>query len=411
MAFFVPHIFMVTKTKWNNVILLSITQAFFLISVILMMTLSSMVGLQLATDKSLATLPVAMIAVGTAVMLIPASFIIKKVGQRNGFMIGTLLSALAGILSFYAIIHHSFTLFIIGNMLLGCYQGFAQYFRFAAADSVPSINKGKAISFVLAGGVAAAFAGANLARYTQDIGTVPFAYSYLSVTLLSVASLIIMFFLRLKNNPVNKTDSTIPDERPLKEIIGKKDTITALIASGVGYAVMMMIMTATPLAMHQNGHSSDAATTVIQWHVLGMYVPSFFTGSLINRFGVHKIILWGIVITFLHIVFAMTGIDFFNFISGLILLGIGWNFMFIGGSTLLTSVYRQSEKEKVQAFHDFLIFLSISLCSFSVGGLLQHWGWQGVNIAAIPLLLFALVSILPYVIGKRKDAKQAKPIS
>lgn len=391
-----------TKIKWNNVILLSISQGLFLTSIILMMTLSGMVGLKLASNKSLATLPVAMIAVGTAVMLIPASYVIKKVGQRNGFLIGTIISSLAGSLSFYGIIQNSFSIFFTGNMLLGFYQGFAQYFRFAAADSVPSDQKGKAISFVLAGGVAAAFAGPNLAKYTQSLGPIPFAYSYLSVVFLSLLSFIVIYFLKLEKEPKKINDQIITDERPLKEIIGKRDTISALIASSIGYAVMMMIMTATPLAMQQCGHSSDDASTVIQWHVLGMYVPSFFAGSLISRFGTHKIIVVGSLICAIHIAFALSGLDFFNFISGLILLGIGWNFMFIGGSTLLTKVYGQAEKEKVQAFHDFLIFLTVSVCSFSVGGLLKFWGWQGVNIAAIPLLLF---SIVWFILLAKKNSK------
>ncbi|WP_312191708.1 MFS transporter [Sphingobacterium sp.] len=380
---------MTTRIKWNNVIILSIAQALFLTSIILMMTLSGMVGLKLSTNKSLATLPVAMIAVGTALMLIPASMIIKKVGQRNGFLIGTTISLMAGLLSFFGIIQNSFTIFFIGNMLLGCYQGFAQYFRFAAADSVPDEYKGKAISLVLAGGVLAAFAGPNLARYTIDLGPIPYAYSYLSIALLSILSFVVIYFLKLKTKEVNNEQHFQP--RSLKVIIGKKATLSALIASSIGYAVMMMIMTATPLAMRQCGHTAEDATTVIQWHVLGMYVPSFFTGTLIRKFGTYKIIISGIFICLLHIILAMTGIDFFNFISGLILLGIGWNFMFIGGSTLLTGVYNYSEKEKVQAFHDFLIFLSVSLCSFAVGGLLKVWGWQGVNLAAIPLLFFSLL--------------------
>lgn len=383
-----------SKPKWNNVILLFTSQALFQTASILVMTLSGMIGLELATDKSLATLPIAMISVGTATMMIPASFIIKKLGQKKAFMIGTTVGMLAGLLAFYGILHRSFEIFVIGNMLVGCYQGFAQYYRFAAADAVPETAKAKALSLVVAGGVVAAIAGPNLARHTQHIGEVPFAYSYLSITLLSIGAFLVIFSLKLRKATIQTIGKATENGRPLLAIIKQKDTLTALASSAIGYSVMIMIMTATPLAMHHCGHSSDDAATVIQWHVLGMFVPSFFTGTLIDKFGVRKLMLAGVIILFFHVVFAVTGTDFFNFVSGLILLGVGWNFMFIGGSTLLTKVYTPAEKEKTQAFHDFFVFGIISISSFSAGALLNHWGWQGVNLAVIPLLAFALIKII-----------------
>ncbi|QNL52214.1 MFS transporter [Olivibacter sp. SDN3] len=398
---------MSTKTKWSNVLLLFTSQALFQTGTILVMTLSGMVGLKLAPEESLSTLPIAMISVGTATMMIPASFVIRKIGQRKGFMIGTILGVLSGLLSFYAIINSSFILFIVGNMLVGTHQGFAQYYRFAAADAVPEHNKGKAISFVIAGGVAAAFAGPNLAKFTQHLGTMPYAYSFISITFLSIVALCVLFFLKLPKNTIaeNQNGETLVQERPLTEIIKQRTTLAAFASSAVGYSVMMMIMTATPLAMHHFGFSPDQSATVIQWHVLGMFVPSFFTGILIGKFGVHKIILSGIIIFFLYLIFALTGTGYANFILALILLGIGWNFMYIGGSTLLTKVYQPIEKEKVQAFHDFFVFGAISLSGLSAGGLLKYWGWQGINLAVVPLLITALVSIILYVINI-KSAKQ-----
>lgn len=400
---------MATTTKWNNVFLLSASQALFQTGTILVMTLSAMVGLRLAPEESLSTLPIAMISVGTATMMIPASFLIRKIGQRKGFMAGTILGVLSGLLSFYAILSGSFILFIVGNMLVGAHQGFAQYYRFAAADAVPEHNKGKAISFVIAGGVVAAIAGPNLAKYTQHLGTVPYAYSFISITFLSITALSIIYFLKLpKNNKIIKTvGEGQVTERPLAEIIKKKETITALISSAVGYSVMMMVMTATPLAMHQSGFSSGQSATVIQWHVLGMFVPSFFTGILIEKFGVHKVIFSGILILFLHVTFALSGTEFIHFISALILLGIGWNFMFIGGSTLLTKVYQPMEKEKVQAFHDFFVFGAIGISSLSAGGLLEFWGWRGLNIAVVPLLIIAFLSVVLYAVSYGKIAKNA----
>ena len=394
---------MSTKTRWSNVLLLFTSQALFQTGTILVMTLSGMVGLKLAPEESLSTFPIAMISVGTATMMIPASLIIKKIGQRRGFMVGTLVGVLAGLLSFYAIMTSSFILFIVGNMLVGAHQGFAQYYRFAAADAVPEHNKGKAISFVIAGGVAAAFAGPNLAKVTQHLGTMPYAYSFISITFLSIIALCVLCFLKLPQN--NKTENQQGEpqirERSLIEIIKQRTTITALISSAIGYSVMMMIMTATPLAMHHFGFSSDQSASVIQWHVLGMFVPSFFTGVLIEKLGVHKIILSGIIILFLFLIFALIGTGYANFILALILLGVGWNFMYIGGSTLLTKAYGPAEKEKVQAFHDFFVFGAISLSGLSAGGLLKYWGWQGINIAVVPLLLIALVSIIMYAMYRR----------
>lgn len=393
---------MTTATKWNNVFLLSSSQALYQTCSFIGATLSALVGLQLAPSESLATLPASVVSLGTAAMMIPASLIMKKIGQRKTFMLGTFFGIAAGLLSFYGITAKSFGAFVMGTMLIGCYQGFAQYYRFAAADSVPAQSKGKAISIVMAAGVAAAVIGPNLARYTQHIGSATFAYSFLSVTVLSLIAFFVTYSLKLdERKKLPELESTKSPGRPLKEIISKRNTVTALISSAVGYSVMTMIMTATPIAMQHCGHSDSASATVIQWHLLGMFVPSFFTGTLIKKYGVHTVILMGIIILLIHLAFALTGTDFMHFISGLIFLGIGWNFMYIGGSTLLTQVYSLEEKEKTQAFHDFLVFAVMSASSFSAGGILRYWGWQGVNIAVVPFLIIALVVIVIY--GKNRQ--------
>lgn len=379
------------KPQWNNVVLLAVAQSLGQTSSVLIATLSAVVGLELAEDKSLATLPIAVISLGTAGMLIPASLFIRKFGQRKGFMVGTAIGMLAGLFSWHGIVEHSFGIFVFGNMLFGCQTGFSQYYRFAAADAVPEASKGRAISLVLTGGIVAAIAGPNLARFTQYIGSTPFIYSYLSITALSMVAFMVIFGLNLQ--PAGKL-ATAGVARPLREIIKQRIVGTALVSSVVGYSVMVIVMTATPLAMHGFGHSHNDSAIVIQWHVLGMYVPSFFTGSLIDRFGARNVILTGIVVLGVHVFFALTGTDFLHFVSGLIFLGIGWNFMFIGGTVLLTKAYQPAEKEKTQAFHDFTVFAVISLSSFSAGGLLNHSGWMAVNVSVIPLLVVALVIIL-----------------
>lgn len=394
---------MTAKIKWNNVYLLFTSQALFQTASILVITLSGVVGLQMAPDKNLATLPLAMITVGTAGMMIPASLIIRKLGQRNAFMIGTLIGVLSGLVSWYAIIQNSFWLFSVGNMLIGAYQGFSQYYRFAAADAVPDNAKSKAISFVIAGGVVAAFAGPNLARFTQHLGAVPYAYSYFSIILLSVVALGVVSFLKLQRTSAVQTKEAVKKGRPLKEIIKNKDTILAILASSTAFAVMGMSMTVTPIAMHSVGHSSDSSATVIQWHVLGMFLPSFFTGMLIQKFGVYRIIISGLAILSLYIVIALMGTGFVHFVSALFIVGLGWNFLFIGGSSLLTKVYRPEEKEKTQAFHDFTVFAVISIASFFAGSLFNYWGWNGVNIVLIPMLIITLIAVIRIVMSQKNS--------
>lgn len=382
---------MKTTVKWNNVFLLFISQALFQTASILVITLSGVVGLQMSSDKNLATLPIAMITVGTAVMMIPASFILKKLGQRKGFMIGTLIGMLAGLVSWYGIIHQSFWIFSVGNMLLGAYQGFTQYYRFAAADAVPNAAKSKAISFVIAAGVVAAFTGPSLARFTQHLGTVPYAYSYFSLILLSIMALWAVSLLKLQKTDYLSSHESANKGRPLKEIVKNRDIILALLSSATAFVVMGMAMTTTPIAMYGFGHSSDSPAKVIQWHVLGMFLPSFFTGTLIQKFGVYRIIFAGILLLFLYIIIAVSGSGFTNFVTALFIVGLGWNFLFIGGSSLLTKVYRPEEKEKIQAFNDFTVFTAMGISSFFAGTIFNHWGWNGVNIVLLPLLIVTLI--------------------
>ena len=382
---------MKTTVKWNNVWLLFLSQALFQTASILVITLSGVVGLQMAADKNLATLPIAMITVGTASMMIPASIILKKIGQRKGFMLGTIIGVLSGLVSWYGIIQQSFWIFSVGNMLLGAYQGFTQYYRFAAADAVPDAAKSKAISFVIAAGVIAAFAGPNLAKFTQHLGAVPYAYSYFSIILLSILAFGVVSLLKLQK-PINlPTNGTAKKGRPLKEIIKNKDTILALLSSATAFVVMGMAMTTTPIAMHGFGHPSDSPATVIQWHVLGMFLPSFFTGMLIQKFGVYRIIFTGILLLLLYIIIAVTGNGFTNFVTALFIVGLGWNFLFIGGSSLLTKVYRPEEKEKTQAFNDFTVFTAMAISSFFAGSLYNNFGWNGVNLVLLPLLIVTLI--------------------
>lgn len=386
----------------RNVFLLAGTQALFQTSSVMVMTISGLIGQSLASNKALATLPIAMMTLTVALTMIPASLFMQRHGRKAGFLLGTSIGALAGLLAAVALWTGNFVLFVIGNMLIGAYQAFAQYYRFAAADVASPAFKSRAVSWVIAGGVVAALAGPNIARFTRDIGPAPFAVSFLALFFLGG----IAFWLvtRLEVPAPTAAEASGPS-RPLAEIMMQPVFLTALMGSVVGYAVMLLVMTATPIAMQVCGHPVGAAATVIQWHVLGMFVPSFFTGDLIRRFGVLPIMGAGILLIAGQVAAALSGIEFAHFVSGLVLLGIGWNFLFIGGTTLLTEAYRPSERAKTQAAHDFLMFGAITLSSFASGGLLNAYGWKTVNITVIPFLVIALLMIVGFGLSRRGHAQ------
>ncbi|HLA35026.1 MAG TPA: MFS transporter [Rhodocyclaceae bacterium] len=387
-----------TAAEKHHVLLLAGAQALFQTASVMIMTLSGLVGLQLAADKSWATLPIALMTVAAAATMIPASIAMQRFGRKAGFLLGAAFGCLAGLIAAWAIWRGDFWLFVCANMLMGCYQAFAQYYRFAAADIASVDFKSRAISWVIAGGIVAALAGPNIARLTQGIGPIPFMTPYLALFALSVLALLLLS--RLSVPPI--VAAIVQDSaRPLFDIMKQPVFLTALTGSSVGYAVMVMVMTATPLAMQSCGQPLGASTTVIQWHVLGMFAPSFFTGNLIRRYGVLPIMGIGVALLSGHVAVALSGIEFLHFLSGLILLGVGWNFLFVGGTTLLTEAYRPSERAKTQAAHDFLMFGAVSLASFSAGGLLNAWGWDSVNWTALPFLAFALLAVSGLALHRR----------
>ncbi len=389
----------------RNVLILSATQALFQTVSVMVITLSGVVGWMLAEDKSLATLPIALMIVAAAVTMIPASLFMQRFGRKAGFLLGAILGCAAGLLAAVAIWLESFPLFVAANMLVGSYQAFAQYYRFAAADAASADCKSRAISWVIAGGVIAAVAGPNLVIFTQNVGTVPSALTYLTMVALGI--LAILLLSRLALPPVVATAAS-DTPRALPAIMRQPIFLTALAGSAIGSAVMLLVMTATPLAMQSCGLPLSSAATVIQWHVLGMFAPSFFTGNLIRRFGVLTIMGTGVALLLGHVAIALSGMAYLHFLSGLILLGLGWNFLFIGGSTLLTEAYRSSERAKVQAAHDFLMYVAISIATFSSGSLLNAFGWQSVNLAVLPMLAIALLMIISLGMQRKRALQNAK---
>jgi len=380
-----------TPRERMNVAILAAGQALFLMTAVTVMTLSGMVGQQLSPNPILATLPVALMQVGTLTATFPASLLMKRIGRRAGFMIGAGGGGAAGAaLAAYGIAEDSFVLFNLGNLLLGIYQAFAMYYRFAAADCASGTFRSRAISLVLAGGVVAAILGPMNANHGQLLwGAHPQAGPYLILVGLALTATLLMGALRV---PTANEPGDAEPQRGLGQITAQGAFRVALIAAAIGYGVMILVMTATPLAMQQAGYAMSDAALVMQWHVLGMFAPSFFTGTLIARFGVLNILLTGGGLLALSAGVALSGQTIPHYWAALLLLGVGWNFLFIGGSTLLTQTHTPAERGKVQGLNDLVIFSLVAFGSLMAGALLHHLGWIGLNLSVLPFILITLLA-------------------
>ena len=349
----------------------------------------------MAADKSLATLPLAFMFIAGMLTSIPAAMLMEKIGRKAAFMFASLFGMTGGVLATWAIFERDFWLFVLSSVMVGIFNGFGNYFRFAAADIVPHELKSKAISAVLVGGVVAAVLGPNLANMTRE--TLPdhlFAGSYISIIVLYVIIFIVLSFLKLPAAHTEALNRGGEKARPLRLIAQQPRFIVALLCAMLGYGVMSFVMTATPLAMHAHTHTFSDTSFVISWHVLGMYAPSFVTGSLIQRVGVLKIMLIGAVLGLACVAINLLGNSVTHYWLALTLLGISWNFLFIGGTTLLTETYTQSERSKTQALNDFFVFSTVTVASLTAGILQHQYGWQMVNLGVVPLLVIIILSIV-----------------
>jgi len=392
------------KQVRKNIWLLSLCQAVMMTGSSLLITSSAVVGAMLTDDRSLATLPLALQFLSTMLTTIPASFIMRRWGRRTGFQLGALIGAAGGALAAWAITRGDFWLFSAGTSLVGVFNGFGIYFRFAAVDAAPDFYKGRAISYVMAGGVVAAFAGPNLANWARDaIPAASFAGSYAVLVVLYVLAMLALAGVRIPREPAVARHET---GRPLMVIAFQPVFLVALIGAMLGYGIMTLVMTATPLAMQVCALPFATSAFVIQWHVFAMFAPSFFTGALIRRFGVLNIMFTGALCYIGTVVINLNGVTVNHFWTALFLLGIGWNFLFIGGTTLLTEAYRPEEKAKTQALNDFMIFTTVSLSSLSAGMLQYHYGWQAVNWGVMPLVAVILLAIAA-LMWRRRVAKVA----
>jgi MFS family permease len=382
----------------KNVTVLAALQALLLTNNSTAIALNGLAGYALAENKSLATLPVTGWIVGAALTTFFASLLMKRIGRKGGFTFGTLAGIVGAAVCCVALYLASFWLFVAGTTIFGVYNAFGQYYRFAAADAARHDFKAKAISYVLAGGLVGGIVGPTVSKWTKDALPTAFLGAYLTLILFLV---VVLAVIRLLDIPPPTEAEAKASGRPLAEIVAQPAFVVAVFAAAFGYGVMNLLMTATPLAMGICGHPYSAAATVISWHVIGMFAPSFFTGSLIKRFGVLRVMLAGVVLNFVCIGIALAGIDVANFWGALLLLGVGWNFLYIGATALLTETYRPAEKAKAQGANDMLIFLTMATSSFSSGVLLEANGWQTLNYLAIPFVAAIGFAVL-WLMTKRR---------
>lgn len=376
----------------RQVALLTGAQALFQTVSVLVMTIGALAGSILAPSPEWATAPIAAMFLGTAVGTVPASAWMSRVGRRIGFVAGALLGTVGGLLAAAGMILNSLLLLCLGTLLVGTYQSFAQFYRFAASEVADDAFRPRAISFVLAGGVVAALAGPALARLGGDLMVPTYTASFIILAIVSLAGALLLLGLRVPAPTTAQTETA--SARPLLDIMRQPTYLVALFGAASGYGIMILAMTATPLAMVHHHHGLGEAATVIQLHVLGMFLPSFFTGSLIARFGVLRVMLAGVLLLAGHVLLTLSGTGFYSFASALVLLGVGWNFLYVGGTNLLTRTYAAAEKSKAQAANDLTIFIVGLMASLSAGALHSAIGWQTMNIWLIPWLAAAAGAVL-----------------
>jgi MFS family permease len=390
----------------RNVFLLTLAQALLASAGPIAFSIGGLAGYNLlGPDKSLATAPLTAFNVGVALGAVFVAIAARLLGRTHGFIVGALIGAIGGLIAAVALFRGDFWLFAFGFVFIGISGGFAQKIRFAAADASPSFYKPRAISWILAGGVISAVLGPQVVILTKDMfEPVLFAGAFVALAPLCLAAIVLFLFLRLPDHKAAAVATGLP-VRPLREIVLTQRFMTGMICGISSYALMTFMMTGAPLAMVIGcGFSPELATLGIQWHVLAMFAPSFFTGMLIQRFGTEKVVAAGLVILMACALVAHAGIALWNFWGALILLGIGWNFGFIGATAIVASSYQPHEADKVQGFHDIILFGTVALASFSSGKVFNAYGWQTINLLFWPIAAVSLVLVLLLLLRNRRAA-------
>jgi len=391
----------------RNVTILVIAQAFLGAQMPIMFVIGGLAGQSLASNALWATMPISMIVFGSMTTAPWLSHVMQHYGRKTGFLIGTLAGGIGAAICAYGLYTSSFELFLFGSYCSGIYMSAQGFFRFAAADTASDSFRPKAISYVMAGGLASAIIGPQLVKLTATTYVIPFLGGYMAVLGINLIGSLLFFYLKI---PKPEAPSpTAPTGRSRSDLLKSPRIAVAIICAMVSYSLMNLVMTSTPLAVVGCGFTQNNAADIVMAHVLGMYIPSFFTGHLIVRFGAEKIIALGLAILASAGLVNMAGLELTNFFGGLILLGIGWNFGFIGATSMLTTAHTPEERGRVQGMNDFLVFGTVTLGSLSSGFLMNGFGanpaegWAAVNIAMVPLLLLAGVALVWLVNHNRRQ--------
>jgi MFS family permease len=367
-----------------------------------LIAINGLAGLSLAPNAALATLPVTCWVLGGAIATMPASFHMKRVGRQRGLTSGTLWGIGGALVCALAIWLQSFWLLCLGTLVWGTYNAYGQYYRFAAADIATPDFRATAISLVLAGGLVGGILGPTTSRYTIDLLQPKFMGAYLALIVFAVATMVLLRFIRI---PTPSASERAAAGRPLRQIAAQPKFVVAVLSSAIGYGVMNFLMTSTPIAMQVCGHPYGDAAFVISSHVVAMFAPSFVTGRLIRAAGVLPVMLAGAFLNLVCIGVALAGVAVANFWWSMVLLGVGWNFLYIGGTTLLTETYRPEERAKAQGANDQAIFIMMAISSFTSGMTVTTAGWERVNLMALPLI--GAVAVMLFWFAFRERAARA----
>lgn len=389
----------------RNLIVLTMAQSLGAASAPIVISLGGLVGQQLSSDPALVTLPVSLFNLGLAMGTLPAAAVMRGFGRRNGYLLGALIGVIAGLTAAFGIARESFAIFCAGTFVAGFYAAYVQSYRFAATDAADSdTERARAISWVMVGGLIAAVIGPQLVIWTREAlpGT-PYAGSFLSQAALAMMALPVLFLLRAPR-PVRGSAAS-GGGRSVGQLLASPPFLLAVASGVVSYGLMAFVMTAAPVAMVGHGHTVDHAARGIQWHVLAMFAPSFFTGRLIARFGKERVTASGLVIIALSAVFALAGLGIFHFYVSLILLGIGWNFGFIGATAMVAAAHTPEERGRAQGTNDFIIFGTVAAASFFAGALLQASGWQLINWLIFPAVALILAPLVWQMGGNKRRGK------
>ena len=389
----------------RHLLLLALCQGAFLTNNVVFIAINGLVGLSLAPAGWMATLPVTGYVVGSALSAVLVAKTQSRFGRKRSFQFGLMVAALSAALCAYAAATQNFWLLVAATLVAGFYNANAALYRFAGPELVAPELKERAISLVLAGGIIGAIAGPNLATATRSLSTVPFAASYLSLVAVALASLAVLSLIRFPEHLAPAPGSS--SGRPLSQIVRQPVFIVAVAAGALGYGVMTLLMAATPIAMARCGLPFSDAALVLEWHVLGMFVPSFFSGHLIKRFGALPVMAVGALLNLVCIGVALSGVELMQFLVALFTLGLGWNFLYVGGSTLLTETYRPEEKIATQGAMDFCVFATMAVSSFASGALITTRGWDWLTLSTLPAVMLIAASLSWLAVVRHRAARLA----